>query len=277
MKCGEERPVCLRCFNLRLNCEWGVPIKRGKSASMRHLQPAEPQWSNSDVVPVSSAASPPGALASQYANTLASIWQLPETVTEFPAVFPETISTAGWPCFPPLTPVSPLYPSLSEPDLTCSNSLVLSEHDKKYFQYFPSSSVVFYYMKSWQWSSFNYLYQGPAATNKVIMRMIIALSASDMHRNGLVVRSPGRPTAEDHGRYHYGLAVKEFRPKRSGETEKEYQKKVTAEFCVGSTLRHINIIETVDIVSDHGHYYEVRLCVYAAVALADGPACPFPR
>ncbi|KAG7452599.1 Pkinase-domain-containing protein [Guyanagaster necrorhizus] len=53
------------------------------------------------------------------------------------------------------------------------------------------------------------------------------------------------------------FAVKEFRPKRTGETEKEYQKKVTAEFCVGSTLKHRNIIETVDIVSDHGHYYEV--------------------
>ncbi|KAI0050941.1 Pkinase-domain-containing protein, partial [Auriscalpium vulgare] len=53
------------------------------------------------------------------------------------------------------------------------------------------------------------------------------------------------------------FAVKEFRPKRTGESEKEYQKKVTAEFCVGSTLKHPNIIETLDIVSDHGHYYEV--------------------
>ncbi|KDQ18103.1 hypothetical protein BOTBODRAFT_96170, partial [Botryobasidium botryosum FD-172 SS1] len=52
-------------------------------------------------------------------------------------------------------------------------------------------------------------------------------------------------------------AVKEFRPRRNNETEKEYQKKVTAEFCVGSTLKHPNIIETVDIVSDNGHYYEV--------------------
>ncbi|KAI0737662.1 kinase-like domain-containing protein [Irpex lacteus] len=52
-------------------------------------------------------------------------------------------------------------------------------------------------------------------------------------------------------------AVKEFRPKRQGESEREYQKKVTAEFCVGSTLKHKNIIETVDIVSDHGHFYEV--------------------
>ncbi|KAF5391298.1 hypothetical protein D9757_001999 [Collybiopsis confluens] len=53
------------------------------------------------------------------------------------------------------------------------------------------------------------------------------------------------------------FAVKEFRPKRNGESEKEYQKKVTAEFCVGSTLKHSNIIETVDIVSENGHYYEI--------------------
>ena len=54
-------------------------------------------------------------------------------------------------------------------------------------------------------------------------------------------------------------AVKEFRPRRNGESEKEYQRKVTAEFCVGVTLRHINVIETVDIVFDHGHFYEVSL------------------
>ena len=57
------------------------------------------------------------------------------------------------------------------------------------------------------------------------------------------------------------FAVKEFRPRRTGESEKEYQKKVTAEFCVGSTLKHPNIIETVDIVCDHGHYYEVALLI----------------
>jgi len=52
-------------------------------------------------------------------------------------------------------------------------------------------------------------------------------------------------------------AVKEFRPRRQGESEKEYQRKVTAEFCVGVTLRHVNVIETVDIVNDHGHFYEI--------------------
>lgn len=67
-------------------------------------------------------------------------------------------------------------------------------------------------------------------------------------------------------------AVKEFRPKRQGESEREYQKKVTAEFCVGSTLKHKNIIETVDIVSDHGHFYEVSLAFICACAiLTDRP------
>ncbi|KAJ5813224.1 hypothetical protein N7447_010247 [Penicillium robsamsonii] len=37
------------------------------------------------------------------------------------------------------------------------------------------------------------------------MRMILAISACDMHRNGLITRS------RDHGRYHYSQAVKEFR------------------------------------------------------------------
>ncbi|GAA5943138.1 uncharacterized protein JCM15063_005214 [Sporobolomyces koalae] len=56
---------------------------------------------------------------------------------------------------------------------------------------------------------------------------------------------------------HTVYAVKEFRAKRVGESEREYVKKVTAEFCIGSTLHHPNIIETLDIISDNGHYYEV--------------------
>lgn len=66
------------------------------------------------------------------------------------------------------------------------------------------------------------------------------------------------------------FAVKEFRPKRQGESEREYQKKVTAEFCVGSTLKHPNIIETVDIVTDHGHYYEVCPVLRANICMFSG-------
>lgn len=53
------------------------------------------------------------------------------------------------------------------------------------------------------------------------------------------------------------FAVKEFRAKRPNESSKEYAKKCTAEFCIGSTLHHPNIIKTIDIISEHSHYFEV--------------------
>ena len=53
------------------------------------------------------------------------------------------------------------------------------------------------------------------------------------------------------------FAVKQFRDRHPYETEREYNKKVTAEFCIGSTLHHGNIIETLDIVHENGHWYEV--------------------
>ena len=53
------------------------------------------------------------------------------------------------------------------------------------------------------------------------------------------------------------FAVKEFRARHTYESEREYNKKVTAEFCVGSTLHHGNIIETLDILQERGRWYEV--------------------
>jgi Amt family ammonium transporter len=77
--------------------------------------------------------------------------------------------------------------------------------DQEYLQYFPSSSPIFYFMKGWEWSSFGYLYKKPAATSKIVMRMILAIAATDISRQNR------RQVAEDHGRSHYGLAVQEFR------------------------------------------------------------------
>ena len=53
------------------------------------------------------------------------------------------------------------------------------------------------------------------------------------------------------------FAVKQFRDRHTYESEREYNKKVTAEFCIGSTLHHGNIIETLDIIQERGHWYEV--------------------
>lgn len=52
-------------------------------------------------------------------------------------------------------------------------------------------------------------------------------------------------------------AVKEFRPRRNKESERDYVKKLTSEFCIASALRQPNIVETVDLMQDN----EGRWCV----------------
>ncbi|RPA72002.1 Pkinase-domain-containing protein [Ascobolus immersus RN42] len=59
------------------------------------------------------------------------------------------------------------------------------------------------------------------------------------------------------------VAIKEFRPRHTYESPRAYAKKVTAEFCIGSTLSHPNIIHTLDIVQEKGRWYEVmEYCPY---------------
>lgn len=53
------------------------------------------------------------------------------------------------------------------------------------------------------------------------------------------------------------FAVKEFRARRNNESLKDYTRKCTSEFCIGLTLRHPNIIRTLDIVHENARYYEI--------------------
>jgi protein-serine/threonine kinase len=43
-------------------------------------------------------------------------------------------------------------------------------------------------------------------------------------------------------------AVKVFRNRHDTESQRDYIKKVTAEFCISSSLHHENVIETVDLI-----------------------------
>ncbi|KAL1919319.1 uncharacterized protein VTP21DRAFT_2012 [Calcarisporiella thermophila] len=49
-------------------------------------------------------------------------------------------------------------------------------------------------------------------------------------------------------------AIKEFR-RGKNVTEKEHIKKLTSEFCISSTLRHENIVQTVDLVQDENRQW----------------------
>lgn len=53
------------------------------------------------------------------------------------------------------------------------------------------------------------------------------------------------------------FAVKEFRPRRNTESFKDYTKKCTAEYCIGLTLKHPNIVKTIDIIHENNRYYEI--------------------
>lgn len=53
------------------------------------------------------------------------------------------------------------------------------------------------------------------------------------------------------------FAVKEFR-RRPQESPKRYQKRLTSEFCISSSLRHPNVIHTLDLLQDaKGDYCEI--------------------
>ncbi|KAI9312730.1 kinase-like domain-containing protein [Dichotomocladium elegans] len=53
------------------------------------------------------------------------------------------------------------------------------------------------------------------------------------------------------------VAVKQFRKRLAHESEKDYIKKITAEFCIGSTLHHPNVIQTLDFIRDGSFFYEI--------------------
>ncbi|ORZ08034.1 kinase-like domain-containing protein [Lobosporangium transversale] len=56
-------------------------------------------------------------------------------------------------------------------------------------------------------------------------------------------------TGEEHA-----YAVKEFK-QAYGESQKQYMRRLTSEFCIASSLRHINVIHTMDLLQLHGETY----------------------
>ncbi|KAJ2812639.1 hypothetical protein GGI24_006644, partial [Coemansia furcata] len=45
-------------------------------------------------------------------------------------------------------------------------------------------------------------------------------------------------------------AIKRFRKQRANETEREYIKKLTSEYCISSSIHHKNVVSTLDLIQD---------------------------
>lgn len=72
-----------------------------------------------------------------------------------------------------------------------------------------------------------------------------------------VVRISHKAADRKKGQQEQLYAVKEFK-RRPSETEKHYNKRLTSEFCISSSLHHPNIIHTLDLLQDaKGDYCEV--------------------
>ncbi|QPG73584.1 hypothetical protein FOA43_000896 [Brettanomyces nanus] len=64
------------------------------------------------------------------------------------------------------------------------------------------------------------------------------------------------------------FAVKEFRSRFPHEGKRDYTKKITSEYCIGSTLKHPNVIETIEIAYESDHMYQVmEYCDYDLFAI----------
>lgn len=53
------------------------------------------------------------------------------------------------------------------------------------------------------------------------------------------------------------FAVKEFRAKYESEKKRDYIKKINAEFCIGISLKHPNIVETIELVYENNRMLQV--------------------
>lgn len=74
---------------------------------------------------------------------------------------------------------------------------------------------------------------------------------------GIVRIAHKNKDAKDASKGELLYAVKEFR-RRPQESPKKYQKRLTSEFCISSSLRHPNVIHTLDLLQDaKGDYCEV--------------------
>ncbi|KAK6463483.1 kinase domain-containing protein [Scheffersomyces coipomensis] len=73
----------------------------------------------------------------------------------------------------------------------------------------------------------------------------------------IVSKNNNNMAINEEGDYEILYAVKEFK-RKSNESDKKYTHRLTAEFCISSCLKNINIIDTLDLLKDaKGDYCEV--------------------
>lgn len=225
IKCDEQRPSCRRCASLQLECEWAARTRKSRTVSkvkkrhttltsrpsQRSIRPlrSRPESFSPDIPvqyePVTTLSPSTDSISNFPQLSLMEEWASQRTVTwlfnnqgHSQLRIPSSASTPS------------ILRSLSTAHIPCANSLILSPHDRRCLEYYPSSTMVLGYLKPWQWSKLSYIYQKTASNDAIVMRMILAMSASEMHRLENGSSSATANDSHDLGLFHYNLAVREL-------------------------------------------------------------------
>ncbi|KAH8696630.1 fungal-specific transcription factor domain-containing protein [Talaromyces proteolyticus] len=153
-----------------------------------------------------------------------------------------------------------VQPALTDRHIACANSLILSQQDRLSLEYFPSSTVYCFY-DFFEWGALQYLVKVIAPRSKLVTRMILALSASEMHQSGL--KNDHNPVERpvDEGLIHYTQALQELLKELSGPTQGDLvdAKLATLIFMIHYELQFTGSIDRVQthlrgfwaLISDH--------------------------
>lgn len=176
---GSKEPQCRRCIVARIRCDWkSGPIPRRTPKTIRPKLP-KPDIEGQNGV----------SLATKDSR-------------------------------PPLLPMPPLsLPVPIEPEefLQASNSLTLSTFDRSCLEYLQDSVLVVMLGKHWPWSTLSYTYRRVAVKEPMVMSMILATTASEIHRSRVFDcdNAPGNLPVDSlsdvAGRTHYGKALSSLR------------------------------------------------------------------
>lgn len=103
-----------------------------------------------------------------------------------------------------------IQPALTDRHIACANSLILSRQDCISMEYFSSSAVYGLY-DFFEYGALQYLVRIIAPRSKLVTRMILALSASEMHKSGLLDNNNSLARRGiDEGLIYYTQALQEL-------------------------------------------------------------------
>ncbi|KAJ5698512.1 hypothetical protein N7462_000517 [Penicillium macrosclerotiorum] len=188
---GQAEPQCRRCAAAQIKCEWkGGPIPR------KSIGTSTSTGSNKDSDRLSNHGR---NISSDQVVRKRSGGQSP--IGTFNALLlPARISSGA-----------------SDGSIQAANSLTLSPFDRDCLSYLESSTLVVMLGKHWPWSAMSYAYRKIAVNEPMVMSMILASTAQEIHRSRLYDQKvlSGNcervDSCELDGRMHYGRALSSLR------------------------------------------------------------------